>query len=138
MPQLQLHRRHAGNDGPGPDGRLRRPAAVRRRDRHRAGPQPADRPAGLRRDADPRRRDTTTSYYVDGGFVQVADNVVSVLTNRAVPADALDAAVAAEQLATARQRTANTPELLEIRDRSIKQARAQLRIAGKKSGSRGH
>jgi F-type H+-transporting ATPase subunit epsilon len=27
----------------------------------------------------------TRHYYVDGGFVQVANNVVSVLTNRAMP-----------------------------------------------------
>ena len=26
-----------------------------------------------------------TRYYVDGGFVQVADNLVSVLTKRAIP-----------------------------------------------------
>src|SRR5688572_8240342 len=31
-------------------------------------------------------------FYVDGGFVQVVDNVVSVLTNRAIPATRLDAA----------------------------------------------
>ncbi len=29
-------------------------------------------------------------YYIDGGFVQVVDNVVSVLTNRAIPATRLD------------------------------------------------
>ena len=84
-----------------------------------------------------REGGTTTSYYVDGGFVEVADNVVSVLTNRAVPAAALDASVAAEQLATARQRPSNTPELMEIRDRLVKQARAQVHITGKKSGG-GH
>src|SRR5918992_5234534 len=44
----------------------------------------------------------TSRYYVDGGFVEVSNNVVSVLTNRAVPAEALDAEVAAEQLSTAR------------------------------------
>jgi F-type H+-transporting ATPase subunit epsilon len=80
----------------------------------------------------------TSRYYVDGGFVEVSNNVVSVLTNRAVPADALDAEVAAEQLATARQRPANTPELMQIRDRLVKQARAQLHIAGKKSRGGGH
>lgn len=72
---------------------------------------------------------TTTSYYVDGGFVQVADNVVAVLTNRAVPAKSLDAAAAEAQLAAARERPGNTPELLEIRERAIAQARAQLRTA---------
>ena len=36
----------------------------------------------------------TASYYVDGGYVQVADNVVAVLTNRAVPTASLDPAAA--------------------------------------------
>ena len=71
----------------------------------------------------------TLSYYVDGGFVQVADNIVAVLTNRAVPAQQLDAAAAETQLAAARQKPANTPELMEIRDRAIAQARAQIRAA---------
>jgi F-type H+-transporting ATPase subunit epsilon len=71
----------------------------------------------------------TVAYYVDGGFVQVADNVVAVLTSRAVPAKSLDPAVAETQLAAARQRPGNTPELLEIRERTIAQARAQLRTA---------
>ncbi|HTQ38166.1 MAG TPA: F0F1 ATP synthase subunit epsilon [Pirellulales bacterium] len=68
-------------------------------------------------------------FYVDGGFVQVADGVVSVLTNNAVPADKLNVAVAREQLAAARARKANSPELLAIRERLQQQARAQLRIA---------
>jgi F-type H+-transporting ATPase subunit epsilon len=76
-----------------------------------------------------REGNQTSRYYVDGGFVEVADNVVSVLTNRAVPAEKLDPAVAEEQLATAQRRPANTPELMAIRDRSITQARAQLRVA---------
>lgn len=71
----------------------------------------------------------TLSYYVDGGFVQVADNVVAVLTNRAVPTKNLDAAAAEAQLEAARKRPANTPELFEIRDRQIAQARAQIRAA---------
>src|SRR2546429_5245729 len=68
---------------------------------------------------------TTTRYYVDGGFVQVADNVVAILTNRAVPAAKLDAAAAETQLAAALQRPAHTPELFAIRDRHIAQQRAQ-------------
>src|SRR5215469_1283588 len=51
--------------------------------------------------------DRVSRYYVDGGFVQVVDDVVSVLTSRAVPAGALDAGVAAEQLSEARRRVAN-------------------------------
>ena len=71
----------------------------------------------------------TTYYYLDGGFVQVVDDVVSVLTNRALPASALDPAAAKEQLESARRRQANTPELMQIRDRVESQARAQLRVA---------
>ena len=71
----------------------------------------------------------TSVYYVDGGFVQVVDNTVTVLTNRAVPAEKLDARIAAEQLSAARRRSAPTDELLAIRDRQIAQSRAQLRIA---------
>src|SRR5437764_9225174 len=71
----------------------------------------------------------TQVYYVDGGFVQVADNVVAVLTNRAVPAKNLDPAAAERQLAAALERPANTPELMEFRDRQVAQARAQIRTA---------
>lgn len=73
----------------------------------------------------------TRSYYVEGGFVQVIDNTVSVLSARAVPADSLDAAVAEEQLATARARPSNTPELNALRQRAVAQARAQLHVAQK-------
>jgi len=68
-------------------------------------------------------------YYVDGGFVQIAGNVVSVLTNRAMPAAAIDQQVAAEHLSEARGRKANSEELLAARDRLERQARAQLRVA---------
>ena len=75
------------------------------------------------------RGDSVDRYYVDGGFVEVLGNVVSILTNRAIPAADLDAAVAEEQLATARNRPANTPELMAIRDRAVLQSRAQVRVA---------
>jgi len=71
----------------------------------------------------------TLHYYIDGGFVQVVDDVVSVLTNRAVPANKIDGAAAQTQLNAAMAKPANTPELLAVRDRSIAQARAQIRIA---------
>jgi F-type H+-transporting ATPase subunit epsilon len=72
-----------------------------------------------------------TRYYVDGGFAQVADNVVSVLTNRAVPADQLDATAARQQLESANARRAAGAEELAIRERLISQARGQLRVAAK-------
>ena len=71
----------------------------------------------------------TRRFYIDGGFVQIASNLVSVLTNRAVPASSLDAKAAGELLAQARSRPANSEELLALRDRAEQQARAQLRLA---------
>jgi F-type H+-transporting ATPase subunit epsilon len=71
----------------------------------------------------------TLVYYVDGGFVQVADNVVVVLTSRSLPAASLDAQAAEVQLQSALARPDGTPELQEIRQRLVAQARAQIRTA---------
>ena len=72
---------------------------------------------------------TKSRFYVDGGFVQVANDVVTVLTGKTVPARDLDVAVAEEQLAEAMKRPVNTDELLELRERAVLQARSQIRIA---------
>jgi F-type H+-transporting ATPase subunit epsilon len=74
---------------------------------------------------------TLRRYYVDGGFVQVARNLVSVLTNRALPAESVDAGAAEEQLRTAIARRAAGREEMAIRDRLISQARGQLRVANR-------
>ena len=76
-----------------------------------------------------RTGDDVSRYYVDGGFVQVADNVVSVLTSRAVPAADLDADVARQQLESALRQPTSSPELCAIRDRLESQARGQLWVA---------
>jgi F-type H+-transporting ATPase subunit epsilon len=70
-------------------------------------------------------------YYVDGGFVQVADNLVSVLTNRAMPAEKLEPGVASELLHTAMSRRAAGREEMAIREKLILQARGQLRVAAR-------
>jgi F-type H+-transporting ATPase subunit epsilon len=80
----------------------------------------------------------THRYYLDGGFVQVLDDVVSVLTGRAVQAEKLSAADAQTQLDAARRLPANSPELLAIRDRSVAQARAQLHVATKTGTAAAH
>ena len=72
---------------------------------------------------------TTGRFYLEGGFVEVLNDVVSVLTSRAVPAEQLDEALSREQLEAARSRPANTPELMAIRDRAVAQSRAQVRVA---------
>ena len=71
----------------------------------------------------------THRFYIEGGFVEVLGDTVSILTNRAIAAENLDEAVAGEQLRTAQARKANTPELMAIRDRAVSQSRAQLRVA---------
>ena len=47
------------------------------------------------------------------------------MTGKILPASEIDAAIAEEQLRDAATRPANSPELLDIRDRSMAQARAQ-------------
>lgn len=75
------------------------------------------------------QQNETQRYYVDGGFVQVVDNRVTVLTPRAIPAANVDAEVAAEQMATLRAQKAHGDPQIDHRDRQIKQARAQLHVA---------
>ena len=43
----------------------------------------------------------TARYYIEGGFVEMLDDVVTVLTGRAVPSSEIDEAVALEQLEAA-------------------------------------
>lgn len=71
----------------------------------------------------------TTKFYVDGGFVQVTGNLVSVMTNRAKPVDQLDAAEAERQLEEALAAPAASGAALTVRQRAIDQARGQLRVA---------
>ena len=68
-------------------------------------------------------------YYIDGGFLQIRDNVVSVLTARAIPAEKIDAAAAQAELEAASRQVATTPEAAQGREVSLRRARAQLQIA---------
>ena len=68
-------------------------------------------------------------FYVDGGFVQVVDNVVSVLTNRAIAATRLDEGVIQEAIRVALAQKTAGEEQLTRRDRVLAQSRAQLRVA---------
>jgi F-type H+-transporting ATPase subunit epsilon len=68
-------------------------------------------------------------YFVDGGFVQVAENQVTVLTSDVVPVEEIQEASAAEQLDRALKQPMETPQQEQIRDRAIARARARLRAA---------
>jgi F-type H+-transporting ATPase subunit epsilon len=71
----------------------------------------------------------TQNFYVDGGFVQVADNVVSVLTNRALPTARLDAGSIEEAIRHAVAQRAAGEDQIARRERALAQSRAQLRVA---------
>jgi F-type H+-transporting ATPase subunit epsilon len=77
-----------------------------------------------------------TRYYLDGGFVQVSGDIVSVLTNRAVPAEEVDVALARQQSLDALELPIPTPEQEAIRDRLLIQARGQLQVARRASSAR--
>ncbi len=72
-------------------------------------------------------------YFVDGGFVQIRDDVVTVLTNRATPANKVDTTAATKELELARARHALTEDEHAEKAKAIARARAQLRIASLKS-----
>ncbi len=79
----------------------------------------------FRRDGQPVR------YFVDGGFVQIDDNVVSVMTNRAVPATGLNSDEAAELLAKTLKQRAHSEERIVAREKTIQRVRAELRVSQK-------
>ena len=69
-----------------------------------------------------------TSYYVDGGFVQIADDVVSVLTGNSVSVEEIDLAAAKEALAKSESMESGKPELAELKSKAVAQAKAQIRL----------
>jgi F-type H+-transporting ATPase subunit epsilon len=68
-----------------------------------------------------RRGSDVQRFFVDGGFAQVRDNVVTVLTPRAVKAEEIDAQAA--------QQVLQTQPAEEAQFKAQEGARAQLRIA---------
>jgi F-type H+-transporting ATPase subunit epsilon len=74
---------------------------------------------------------TARRFFVDGGFAQVRADTVTVLTNKAVPAGEIDAAVANQQLAAAQASMAKTPEEQQAREKAERRARAMIRVAEK-------
>ena len=72
-------------------------------------------------------------YFVDGGFVQIRDDVITVLTNRATPSNKVDAAAATKELELAQSRKALNDFEVAEKAKAIARARAQLRIAAVKA-----
>jgi F-type H+-transporting ATPase subunit epsilon len=76
----------------------------------------------------------TTHLFLDGGFAQVRDNVVNVLTMRAMPLDQLDATLAATELEQAKARTGTSEFDLKEKERAVERARAKIRLASRRTG----
>ncbi len=71
---------------------------------------------------------TSQNYFVEGGFVQVANNVVSVLTDKVTKAEQLTSAIAAQAMQDALALPGGQPELKIARDKAIDRARALARV----------
>ncbi len=76
--------------------------------------------------------DVTKSYFVDGGFVQVSKNVISVLTDRVVGTDQITTASAGDALAAALGLPSDKPDLAVVREKACTRARAMVRVAATK------
>lgn len=75
-----------------------------------------------------RRGNETKRFFIDGGFAQVRDNVVTVLTPRALKAEEISVASAEQALQAARNIT-GSGDAQAAREKAQERARVQLRIA---------
>lgn len=69
------------------------------------------------------------SYFLDGGFAQVKGNIVTLLTNRAIPAEELKTADAEELLREAIARRPRTEEEFAAKARDVHRARRMAALA---------
>ncbi len=79
-----------------------------------------------------RQGNNTRRLFIDGGFVQIKDNVVTVLTQRALLEKDLSVESANTLLEEGRKR-GETPEEQEAQLAKQAKARAQMRMARRKS-----
>ena len=70
-------------------------------------------------------------YLVDGGIAQMKDNNLTVLTQNATPAAALDSQTAAAALAEATARRITDEKSFEQRQHDLQRAREMQHLAGK-------
>jgi F-type H+-transporting ATPase subunit epsilon len=81
---------------------------------------------------------TPRRLFVDGGFAQVRANVVTVLTPRAVAADAIDPQAARQELTAAQAAVPKSAEEQDARRKAEDRARAMIRVVERSSGQAGH
>jgi len=71
------------------------------------------------------------SYFIDGGFVQVKQGVVSILTSRSMPVSEMSAQDASEEFESARGLPSQTADEREHKDRALERARRMLAVTRK-------
>lgn len=77
--------------------------------------------------------DVARRYFLDGGFAQIRDDVITILTNRAIPVEEIDTTKTKEELEHAQiQRVASDLEFAE-KSKAVARSRAMLRV-GKHKG----
>ncbi len=76
------------------------------------------------------------AFFVDGGFVEVLNDVVSVMTSQAVAVQDLKVTAAAESLEATMGRKAAGDEMLDRREEAVRKARALLRTAKRAAAQR--
>lgn len=72
---------------------------------------------------------TERVWFIDGGFVQVVNDVVSILTNRAISPKAIDLGEAHRSLEDANSAVPNTPAGFEAKERNQERARKMIASA---------
>ena len=74
---------------------------------------------------------STRSFFIDGGFVQIKGPVVSILTDRSMSIDEIDATAARQQLDEALSIRAVTDDDFAAKDRELQRTRQMVSLAKK-------
>jgi F-type H+-transporting ATPase subunit epsilon len=69
------------------------------------------------------------SYFIDGGFIQIKGEQVSVLTNSAQPVSTISRAAAAKELIEAKAAKATSEEEINVLARKLERARKLVSMA---------
>jgi len=73
----------------------------------------------------------TQEYFIDGGFVQVKQGVVSILTSRSMPVSEITTQNATQEMESASGLPTQSVEEREHKDRAVQRARSLVAIARK-------
>lgn len=73
-------------------------------------------------------------YYIQSGFVEVLNDIVTVLTENAIEASKIDFQESKKRLEDALAKPAKNEELMKLKQQDIAAARAQHHIALKRAG----